>query len=223
MAASGGYYIACAADHIIAERTSIVGSIGVFGGKFVIGPALEQLGVTSYTFPASPEPGAAARAAYMSPLAPWDTETRARVQDSMRAIYDLFLKRVAKGRHMPIDKIAKNAEGAIFSGVQGKDRGLVDELGGLKRALEVARSRAGLPADVPVVVEGLQESMIESIFSDGEPAASDVETAVLQHQVAEREWDRLVPDELKSFVTSLLPLTQGERGVVALPFTMLVR
>lgn len=223
MAASGGYYIACAADHIIAERTSIVGSIGVFGGKFVIGAALEQLGVTSYTFPASPEPGAAARAAYMSPLAPWDSETRARVQDSMRSIYDLFLKRVAKGRRMPLDKIAKSAEGAIFSGGQGKDRGLVDELGGLTRAIEVARTRAGLPSDVAVVVEGLQESLIESFFSDGEPAASDVEAAALQYHAAEREWNRLVPDELKNFVTSLLPLAQGERGVVALPFTMLVR
>jgi protease-4 len=141
----------------------------------------------------------------------------------MRSIYDLFLKRVANGRRMPLDKVAKNAEGAIFSGGQGKDRGLVDELGGLTRAIEVARTRASLPTDVAVVVEGLQESFIESMFSEGEPAASDVEAAVLQHQATAREWNRLVPDELKNFVTSLLPLAQGERGVVALPFTMVVR
>jgi len=228
MAASGGYYIACAADRIIAERTSIVGSIGVFGGKFVIGPALEELGITSYTFPASPEPGADTRAAYMSPLTPWDAETRGRVEEHMRNIYELFLKRVAEGRKQPVDKIRKNAEGAIFSGGQGKDRGLVDELGGLERALEIARTRADLPLDTVVVVEGLQESMIESFFSDGEPAAGDAEAgmekvAALQARAEQQSLERLVPDELKSFITSLLPLAQGERSVVALPFTMVVR
>ncbi|HEY6724202.1 MAG TPA: S49 family peptidase [Polyangiaceae bacterium] len=223
MAASGGYYIACAADRIIAERTSIVGSIGVFGGKFVIGPALEEIGVTSYTFPASPEPGAAARAAYMSPLTPWDAETRSRVEDHMRHIYELFLARVAEGRRQPVDKVRKYAEGAIFSGNQGRDRGLVDDLGGLRMALEVARNRAGLPEDVSVVVEGLQDSLIESLFSEGEPAAGDAEAAALRRHATRQQFEALVPAELRSFVTSLLPLTQGERSVVALPFTMAVR
>lgn len=223
MAASGGYYIACAADRIIAERTSIVGSIGVFGGKFVVGPALEQIGVTSYTFPASPEPDAAARAAYMSPLTPWDAETRGRVEDHMRQIYELFLKRVAEGRRQPVDKVRSNAEGAIFSGLQGRDRGLVDDVGGLKQALEVARARAGLPADTAIVVEGLQDSLIESFFSEGEPSAGDVEVAALRHHATRQHFERFVPNELRSFVTSLLPLTQGERSVVALPFTIVVR
>lgn len=223
MAASGGYYIACAADRIIAERTSIVGSIGVFGGKFVIGPALEQLGVTSYTFPASPEPGAAERAAYMSPLTPWDAETRSRVEAHMRHIYDLFLARVAEGRRQPVDQVRKYAEGAIFSGGQGRDRGLVDELGGLGLALEVARKRAGLPEETAIVVEGLQDGLIESLFSDGEPAAGEAQAAALRRQATRQQFEELIPEELRSFITSLLPLTQGERSVVALPFTIAVR
>lgn len=223
MAASGGYYIACAADRIIAERTSIVGSIGVFGGKFVVGPALEQLGITSYTFSANPDPGAAARAAYMSPLTPWDDATRKRVEDHMRQIYDLFLARVAEGRRQPVEKVKKYAEGAIFSGGQGRDRGLVDDLGGLGLALEVARARAGLPEDAAVVVEGLEDGLIESFFSDGEPAAGDAKVAAIQERAARQHLAQLLPDELESFITSLLPLTQGERSVVALPFTMVVR
>lgn len=223
MAASGGYYIACAADKIVAEPTSIVGSIGVFGGKFVVGEALEQLGITSYTFPASPEPGAAARAAYMSPLTPWDEATRSRVEDSMRHIYRLFIQRVAKGRGMPESKVEKTAEGAIFSGLQGRDRGLVDELGGLARALDMARKRGKLPEDMPVVIEGLQESLIESLFSSGEPVAGDVEARALKRQAAVDRWNQWVPRELQAFVSSVLPLMQGEHSVTALPFVFVVR
>ncbi|MGC4087560.1 MAG: S49 family peptidase [Polyangiaceae bacterium] len=80
MAASGGYYIACGAQQIVAERTSIVGSIGVFGGKVVLGSALHELGVNTFTVPASSDPGAEARATYLSPFTPWDDGTRARVQ-----------------------------------------------------------------------------------------------------------------------------------------------
>ena len=223
MAASGGYYLACAAHSILAERTSIVGSIGVFGGKFVIGPALEEVGITSFTFPASNEPGAAARAAYMSPLTAWDQATRERVEAHMRHIYELFLERVAKGRGISVDQVRKSAEGAIFSGRQGKQRRLVDEFGGLQQAISLARRRAGLPTDAPVVVEGLQETLIESLFSGDDPRAGDVQAALEKWQARQRHWRGLVPENLRTFVTSLLPLTQGEHSLVALPFVFSVR
>ncbi|HYP91379.1 MAG TPA: S49 family peptidase, partial [Polyangiaceae bacterium] len=105
MAASGGYYIACAGHSIFAERTSIVGSIGVFGGKINVAPALDQFGVHAETFAASPEPGASERAAFNSPLISWDDSTRERVRAQMQSIYDLFIARVAHGRKLPVDKV----------------------------------------------------------------------------------------------------------------------
>jgi protease-4 len=220
MAASGGYYIACAGDKILAESTSIVGSIGVFGGKFVVGEALGELGITSYTFAASDKPGAAARAAYMSPLTSWDDPTRDRVRQHMRHIYDLFLKRVAKGRGLPLDQVKKNAEGAIFSGKQGKQNKLVDRIGGLHEAIEEARKRAALSDEAPIVVKGLQDSVFESLFASDEPSAGDVEVALEHWQSKNERWQSLVPTNLRTFVTSLLPLTQGEHSLVAVPFVL---
>ena len=96
VAASGGYYMACAATRVVAERTTILGSIGVVGGKIAVGSALDQLGVSTFTLPASDEPGAAERATYLSPLTPWDEPTREAVRAQMSAIYELFLQRVAQ-------------------------------------------------------------------------------------------------------------------------------
>ena len=127
MAASGGYYLASAGQVIFAERGSIVGSMGVVGGKLAFGRALGQVGVHSETFPRirSRRP---ARARPTRPSSPRDDATRARVLESMTAVYDLFLSRVAEGRHTSIDAIAPFAEGRIFSGTQGREHGLVDEI-----------------------------------------------------------------------------------------------
>src|SRR5690606_39217434 len=109
------------------------------------------------------------------------------------------------------------------SGKQGKERGLIDDFGGLQQAISLARRRAGLPTDAPVVVEGLQESLIESLFSGDDPRAGDVEAALAQWQARQRHWRDLVPENLRTFVTSLLPLAQGEHSLVALPFVLSVR
>jgi protease-4 len=164
MAASGGYYMACAADRIIAEPTSIVGSIGVFGGKIVLSSALDEVGVHTETFPASPEPGAAARAAAQSPFSAWDDATRERIRAEMQAVYDLFVTRVSDSRKMPREKVEEHAQGRIWSGKQGLERGLVDQLGGVTDAVRHARKLASLADDAPVTVEGDQESLLEMLL-----------------------------------------------------------
>jgi protease-4 len=158
MAASGGYYLACAGTKIVAERTSIIGSIGVVGGKFAVGKALADIGINAETVAANPDPQRAARAAYMSALTPWDEPTRARVLASMEAVYDLFLKRITAGRNLPLETIAPSAEGRIFGGVEAAGRSLVDELGGLERAIALARELAELPTDAPVGLPTAQRS-----------------------------------------------------------------
>lgn len=228
MAASGGYYLACTANRIVAEPTSIVGSIGVVGGKLAFGHALEEIGVHAETVAASPDPVRAARAAYMSPLSTWDDPTRARVLASMTAIYELFLRRVAEGRGVPKEKIAESAEGQIFAGTQAKERGLVDELGGLERAIAIARELGKLPDDAPISVAGERSGLFDLLGGgDEETASDDGEGAIGQaareaSQAALGGWLEGVP-EAAAFVSSAAPFASGERTLAALPFVVLLR
>jgi protease-4 len=223
MAASGGYYLASAANKIIAERTSIVGSIGVFGGKVAVDEALAHFGVNSVTFPASPEPGAAERAAYLSPLAPWDEATQGRVRKQIESIYDLFIQRVAKGRKMKPESVRKVAEGRIWSGVQGKERGLVDEFGGLDRALELARQMGKLDEDAPVRVEGAVESLLELLMLGDDASAAEVTAAVQRLESRRGQLWSSIPAPVRPFISGLEPLLLGEHTLATMPFAVLVK
>jgi protease-4 len=217
MAASGGYYLACAADRVIAEPTSIVGSIGVFGGKIVLSSALDEVGVHTETFPASPEPGAAARAAAQSPFSAWDDATRERIRSEMQAIYDLFVTRVADSRKLPREKVEEHAQGRIWSGKQGLERGLVDQLGGVTDAVRHARRLGKLPDDAPVTVEGAQESLLEMLLVGEDASEEQVRQALAAYQ-ARSIVIRELPPALRRYASALGPLASGERVVAALPF-----
>jgi protease-4 len=224
MAASGGYYIACAGQRVFAERTSIVGSIGVFGGKINVAPALEQFGIHAETFAASPEPGAAERAAFNSPLTSWDDATRERVRAQMQGIYDLFIARVAHARLMAVDKVRASAEGHIWSGEQGLERGLIDEIGGLTEALAAARKAARLDDDIPVTVEGGRQGLLDSLLVSDD--ASDAEAEAAFERLSVSPATRLlsgVPPEMRAAVSSFSPLAANEHVAVALPFGLLIR
>jgi len=225
MAASGGYYIASAGTKVVAPAAAIVGSIGVFGGKIVLGGALERYGVTHHGVAASSAPGAEARALYMSPMRTWDEPTRERVRASMQRIYDLFVARVAEGRDLEQAAVYATAEGAIFLAPTGKDRGLIDAIGGLSDALDLARQEAKLEADIPIVVEGAAESLMEALLLGPDSAAGDVEAAWLAFQ--RHQAGRLLPgldptlaQVLAPFSAAVLPLASGETVVAALPFTI---
>jgi protease IV len=235
MAASGGYYLACAGSKILAEPTSIIGSIGVVGGKLAVGEALADLGVNAETIAASPDPKRANRAAYMSALTPWDDDTRARVLTSMEAVYDLFLKRIAAGRSMAVDAIAPSAEGRVFGGLEAKQRGLVDEIGGLAEALKLARELAKMPADAPVELEEDDGGLLDLLAPGdgaGESRAAAAERSggeVLAERARQAMAGAVVPEwlgiapELGTFVGSMAPLLAGERALAALPFALTVR
>ena len=228
MAASGGYYLASTADEIFADDVSIVGSIGVVGGKMGFGDALERVGVHTETFPAKTgDPAAKSRAAYESPLVAWDDPTRQRVYDSMKGIYDLFLARVAEGRHSTVDKIALSAEGRIFSGREGKARGLVDTLGGLSAAVARAKDRGHLPADAPVLVY-VDTPRFASVLGGGggadsrAPISPASAVSAASASAAVTLVDRVLPG-VTTFVGGLEPLVDGEHAVCAMPFALLVR
>ena len=228
MAASGGFYIASAATKIVSSETAIVGSIGVFGGKIVLGGALAKVGVTHHAVAASPEPGAEARALHLSPLSAWDDATREKVRKSMRRIYDLFVARVAEGRDLEKQAVYDTAEGAIFLAPTGKQRGLIDELGGLLRALEIARAEAHLADDVPVVVEGASETLLQTLLLGPEPDAGEVKAALLAYQrrlaAAALPFGGLQATEaLRPFSAIIEPLLEGEQVVAAFPLSLQIR
>jgi protease-4 len=223
MAASGGYYIACASNRILAEKTSIVGSIGVVGGKMSIGDALSRFGVTSSTIAANPAPGSAERAAYLSMLSPWDEATRERVKKQIDGMYGLFVARVAEGRHRPVAQVQAAAEGRIWTGAQALERGLIDEIGDLGRAIEIARKLGGLPDDAPASVEGSGENILENLLVGDDANSTEVKAALERRAVQGLGLLSSIPRELWPFVESFEPLAQGEHVVAALPISIDIR
>ncbi len=223
MAASGGYYLACAGTKIYAERTSIVGSIGVFGGKISLGDTLERYGVTSATFHTSDSPEARARSTYLSGITPWDEATMKRVHKNMVDTYDLFLRRVVDGRDMPLEKAKESAEGRIWTGTQGHARGLVDELGGLTEAIEHARTLGELDERSPVVVEGGKESLLDMLLLGEGASEAEITRAVLHAQANRSTLLQGVSETWRPFLSTLEPLLHGERNLTALPFAFRVQ
>jgi protease IV len=144
LAASGGYYIAMPAEAIVAQPSTLTGSIGIFGGKFVTGGLYEKLG-------ANIESQSIGRNAEMnSPARPYNAEETRKVQEQLRAFYDDFVKKVAESRHSTPEKIDRLSQGRVWTGQQAKANGLIDELGGLDRAVAVAKAHAKIAADVDV-------------------------------------------------------------------------
>ena len=146
VAASGGYYIAMPAHAIVAQSATLTGSIGVVGGKFALGGTFEKIGLDIETV-------ADGKVADInSPVAPYSDDARARLQQQIDAIYETFQDKAAQGRSMTRDAVHAVAQGRVWTGRQAKDLGLVDELGGLARAVTVAKERAGIGADVEVTL-----------------------------------------------------------------------
>lgn len=148
VAASGGYYVAVGADAIFAEAGTLTGSIGVFAGKADLSGLYDKLGVTTEAFKRG------SRADLFTTTRPWSDAEKARIGEIVQGFYESFLQRVATGRKMSRDAVHQVAQGRVWTGAQAKDRGLVDELGGLEQALADARRRAGLPSDSPVRIFG---------------------------------------------------------------------
>ena len=147
-AASGGYWISTGASEIIAEPTTLTGSIGVFGGKLVIGPALARFGLNLRDL----DVGGQFAGAYGS-AQPFTPAQHAAISAWMDRIYQEFIGRVAAGRHLPVDKVTEIAKGRVWTGAQAKGLGLVDKIGGLTLAVAEARRLAGLAPDQGVTLK----------------------------------------------------------------------
>jgi protease-4 len=220
MAASGGYYLACAGNRIFVEPTSIVGSIGVVAGKLSFDEPLAKLGVNVVTLPAAPDPRRANRATLLSPFDRWDDATRAKMLASMESIYGLFLDRIAEGRGFDRATLEGAAEGRIFGGTRAKELKLVDEVGGLHDAIRHALGQAGLGEDGAVRLRGQPGGLAELLAGGDDAARAAAERAASEMDPLGRLLAGF-PPEARDWVRAMAPLGQGEKAVAAVPFVLM--
>jgi protease-4 len=144
VAGSGGYYVALAADRVVAQPATITGSIGVVGGKAVLAGLKQKLGLSS------DEVHAGRHALISSVNHPYTESEWARLQALLDRVYDDFVGKVAEGRDLPVEKVREVAKGRIWAGADAVGLGLVDELGGYPAAMRSLRDLLGLAASAPL-------------------------------------------------------------------------
>src|SRR5262245_25388516 len=213
LAASGGYYIAIPAHVIVAQPSTLTGSIGIFGGKIVTGGVYEKLGARIDST------SIGRHAEINSPVRPYNQEEVKKLQEQLQSFYDDFVEKVATARHTTPEEIDGLAQGRVWTGRQAKQNRLIDELGGLDRAVAIAKQRAKISADsgVEIVVYPPRKSFYELVTEQLSGSGSE--------SIAFSEWlnANLSKGELDVLRTMRGPLALFRRGEVLalMPFTFL--
>jgi len=160
LAASGGYYVACLGDSIFAEPGTLTGSIGVYAGKLDRSGMYRKIGVNREFITRG------RNALLFSDEGGFTAAQRDLFQNQMDGFYERFLEKVASGRGMTRDAVHEVAQGRVWTGAQGRERGLVDGLGGLRRSLDSTKWMLGIePTDkVTIVTFGEELSLIERMM-----------------------------------------------------------
>jgi len=184
VAASGGYYIAAPAAHIVAQPATLTGSIGVWGGKFVTAGLYEKLGAYRQVLQRGKTAG------MFSDAAPFSDAEREKIRQTMEVSYVRFKARVAEGRRLEIDRVEEIARGRVWTGQQALKRGLVDQLDDFSAAVEKARALAGLDPrrDVPVVQVGPGKRYTPPMPFDG-PLLQALKPLLREHLFALLPWE----------------------------------
>ena len=169
-AASGGYWIACNARKIVAQPATTTGSIGVYAGKIVTQAFWDHYGIHWG------EIHTGDNAAIWSTGKEFSEEGRQKFNGYLDQIYAVFQEKVAKGRNLSPEKVHQIAKGQVWTGVEAKEHGLVDELGGLLKAIEIAKKEAGIGAHDPVHLRHLPEpkSLFEAVFERNQSSEAKI-------------------------------------------------
>jgi protease-4 len=212
VAASGGYYVACGADRIVAEPNTITASIGVVYGKLVMKGLYDWVGLSFGTVQRGKNAG------FWDELKPWSPEEKDQIYwKFMHQIYDQFVGHVAEGRKMTRDQVDAIAQGRVWSGRRAKDLGLVDELGGFEVAVKAAKDLAKIPADEDVRFEVLPEqpTLWQTIWNSDEADSTGVETALALPRAAQGILTKLRPAAQAALLSGEpMLLAVGEGGEV---------
>jgi len=216
VAASGGYYIAAGANKIVAEPSTITGSIGVVGGKPVIKGFYDWIGVTNEYVLRGNNAGMFRESERFS-----DSESK-KFQEFLAKTYDDFTTIVAKGRNKDQKYIDSIGQGRVWTGRDGKDKGLVDEFGGLDRAIEIAKQLANIPADrgVQRIIRPQPPSFFEQLMNtSGGDDDSQAEAKQRQAMLA------ALPEDIRHVFRYTQLLAGVRRGEVLylLPFDLRIR
>lgn len=218
MAASGGYYLASAGDHIFADSSAIVGSIGVVGGKFVIRELYDKLGLTTEAFTRG------RNADLFSSSTQFSDRQRRMVTNWMKQTYDQFTTRVMTTRAGKIRDIDLVARGRIFIAAQAKDLGMVDEIGGVERAISYAADEADLKTgDYDVRTIPSPKTLADYFNGSAEEAAMPIQPKV---EISDLSLLKLLPPRLRSMIgeqLQMLQLLQDRPVILAAPFTLRVK
>lgn len=174
LAASGGYYVSTGADWIVANPSTITGSIGIFGGKFSVREGLARIGIDAESI----KVGGTFAGAY-STTEGLTEEQRALMRESLERGYDRFIDLVAEGRGMSEEDVDAVARGRVWTGDDASKNGLVDELGGLTTAIAKARELAGIEADKQVRIKSYPSQPAGFAFLGASSSASTQELAAL--------------------------------------------
>jgi protease-4 len=206
LAASGGYYIALGGDAIVAQPGTLTGSIGVYTGKFVVSGTLDKLGANIEAT------SRGKHAEIYSPDRRFTADERKKIEESMQVVYDQFIERTAAARHMTPEKVDEVAQGRVWTGEQAKELGLVDELGGLYKAIDLAKQRARIPADeeVELVVYPPRRSFFEVLTDELSSPVGRVKTAYTSDALM----NLLGPRERRALAAVLAPSRLFRSGQV---------
>ena len=206
LAASGGYYVALGGDAIVAQPGTLTGSIGVYTGKFVMTGTLEKLGANIEAT------SNGKHAEIYSPDRRFTPDERKKIEESMQNVYDQFIERTAAARHMTPEKVDEVAQGRVWTGEQAKQLGLVDELGGLYTAIDMAKQRARIPVDeeVDLVVYPPHRSLYELLAEQVSSPVDRVRAAYTSDALMQL----LGPRERKAVAAMLAPSRLFRSGQV---------
>jgi protease IV len=215
-AASGGYYISTHANRIVAHPSTITGSIGVFAGKPVMREFYNWIGVNNEYVLRGRNAGLFRETEQFTP------EERRVFEGMIRGFYyDAFLPRVAQGRNRDVEYIDSIAQGRVWTGAQARERGLVDDFGGMERAIEVAKELAGIPAEAQVrrVVFPAPRTLLESLLGS-QPEGTDTRTREQQRALAE-----VLPENMRRAFQHAAFFERMGRGemMAMLPFDLQIR
>ena len=215
VAASGGYYIACNANKIVAQPSTVTGSIGVFMGKPVVKGLYDWLGVTNEYVMRGKNAG------LFRETEKWTPEERAKMVDQTNSIYfDNFIPKVAKGRNKTVEDANTLGQGRVWTGTQAKQSGLIDEFGGLEKAIEIAKQLANLPADKDVkrVIFPEPRPFLETLFG------GDASAQTREEQTRAAILEALPADVRRSFrYASLFDRMQKGEAMLLMPFELEIK
>jgi len=177
-AASGGYYLAMACDTIVAQPTTITGSIGVFSVLFDLSSFLDnKIGITF------DEVKTGDVGELITITRPLTTVEKAVWQKRTEEVYNSFTTKAAEGRNMPVEELRKVASGRVWTGAQAKERGLVDVLGNFEDAVRIAAMKAGVDEDYRLRYYPKQKTFIEQWLTEAEDYTN---TRLLRNELGEQ-------------------------------------